>query len=342
MNLKNRCLASALAAFLVAPALSAQTAHELPRADAEILPGAVQLHSAKEYRKAARYPSHNQLVAVGAVDPVHDKGIAHKMFLRAEQDGPEVAVWTAKPAYRANEGIPFFAEAKGQKLVSVSGDIVNQNGEQVGYLSFLEGASGLEKAPAAWSANAVLNKSLPTPELAEAYLVKLQAVLEDGTTLYGSTGFLVSNPWAELTGEYRDQIVDGNLVVSAQVEVTREGRFHLAGSLAAGNEPFATSQTAVVLEPGLHWIDLDFYGLMFHDRQAKGALRLAVLQLRTTGGMPNALNDLVENVHVIKPLKSQALTRQAVYDRDLMDLADQLEGEAMEARDKAGLAAVSQ
>lgn len=342
MNIKTRGLVSALAALMVAPTLYAQEAVDLPALDAEIIPGTVQMHAAKEYRKGARYPEFNRLVAAAGVDPVRDKGQAHPLFLRSE-DGVELELWTSKLSYRAGDTISFFARPKGAALVSVSGDIVNQAGEQVGYLRFFEGASGLEKGSDVWSANAVMKKSLPTPELAEAYLVKLDVVFADGTVLNGSSGFLVSNPWADLTGEYRDAVVDGNLVISAQVEVHRTGRFHLAGSLASvDGSPFATSQTAVVLEPGLHWIDLPYVGVLFHDRDVRGPVSVAALQLRTTGGMPNAMNDLVENVHMTKPLKALALSDRPYGDAALGATADRLEAEAVTARDKAGLAAVSQ
>ena len=81
---------------------------------------------------------------------------------------------------------------------------------------------------------------------------------------------------------------DGNLVIAAEVEVTERGRFHLAGTLySMAGEPIGYAQAAAELEPGRQWIELSYYGLMFHDRQAAGPYRLGTLALATTGRMPS-------------------------------------------------------
>ena len=83
-------------------------------------------------------------------------------------------------------------------------------------------------------------------------------------------------------------------MILAEVDVARPGRFHLAGTLhTLKGEPVGTAQSASELEPGRHWIELSFYGLMFHDRKVAGPFRLGTLAFSTTGGMPNALNDLI-------------------------------------------------
>ncbi len=69
-------------------------------------------------------------------------------------------------------------------------------------------------------------------------------------------------------------MVDGDLVVSARVEVARAGRFHLEGTVhTMGDEPVGWAQTAAELAPDSHWLDLPFYGLMFHDRRVSGIMQ---------------------------------------------------------------------
>ena len=54
-----------------------------------------------------------------------------------------------------------------------------------------------------------------TPEMAEAYLVQVHATLDDGDFRAVAGGFLYTAPWARLTGNFRDRMEDGDLVVSA-------------------------------------------------------------------------------------------------------------------------------
>lgn len=174
------------------------------------------------------------------------------------------------------------------------------------------------------------------PELAESFLVKIEAVGEQSSARIAG-GFLYSNPWAHLTGRFRDRVEDGNLIVSAEVEVTRAGRFHLAGTLyTGGNETLGWAQAAVELPVGTHWLDLSYYGRMFHDRGAAGAYHLGTLSLATTSGMPNALNHLAEGVHTTQTYRLEAFTTEAFSDSGLLDAAQRLETEAALSRLKAG------
>ena len=96
--------------------------------------------------------------------------------------------------------------------------------------------------------------------------------------------------------------------------------------------PVGWAQAAVELEPGVHWVDLSFYGLMFHDRAVSGPLRLGAVALTTTGAMPNGLSDPLIDAYVTRPVKLQQMTAQPFGRRDLLRAADQLEGRAPRRR----------
>jgi hypothetical protein len=90
-------------------------------------------------------------------------------------------------------------------------------------------------------------------------------------------------------------------------------------------EPIGTAQAAAVLEPGEHWMALDFYGLMFHDRGIQGPFQLGSVTLTATGGMPNALGPVLENVHLTRPHKAAAFTAEPYGNPDLLEAAARLE-----------------
>jgi hypothetical protein len=164
-------------------------------------------------------------------------------------------------------------------------------------------------------------------------MVRATARLLDGDLRQSAGGFLYSNPSARLTGRYRDAVRNGNLVVSAEVEVKESGRFHLSGTLySLTGEPIGTAQAASHLEPGRQWIRLSFYGLMFHDRKVTGPYRLGTVALSTSSRMPNALNDLVENAHVTRAYRLGAMTAVPFAEPKLMESADRLEAEAVRSQ----------
>src|SRR6185436_19265691 len=126
-----------------------------------------------------------------------------------------------------------------------------------------------------------------------AQLVEVHAETKSGEERVATTGFLYSIPLAHLTGRYRDEIVEGNLVVSAEVQVDAPGRFHLEATLAdSDGTSFGWAQNAQVLDAGMAWIPLTYWGLMFREHHVDGPYVLASAALSTTGEMPNQKNDV--------------------------------------------------
>jgi hypothetical protein len=328
-NHVTRFLFPALVAALFLPSLA--SAQESALAE----PGSLALHAAKEYRKAARYPAHSKVLAVGAEDPIRAKMSPQEITSRG-QDGEvtSLSLRSAKLGYEAGAPIEFFVRPAGDEVLVVTGEVVSDAGEPVGTLQFFDDGVGADvgAGDGVFSARMLIDKRF-RPELATNHRVMVQATFAGGETRHVTGGYLLSNPWARLTGRYRDRIEDGNVVVSAQVQVTEKGRFHLAGTLhSVDGEAIGTAQAAQELEVGRHWIDLSFYGLMFHDRQARGPYGLGSLVLRTTGQMPNAISDLVENAHRTRSVPLKRLNARPAGDPELLQAAEGLEAEATRSR----------
>lgn len=186
-----------------------------------------------------------------------------------------------------------------------------------------------------WSAAFTLPEDR-VPALAESFGVRVTAETAAGESLGTTGGFLVSRPHAALTGRFLDRVVDGDLVVAAEVEVREAGRFHLAGTLAAASgAPVAWAQTAAELAPGRHWLDLAFYGLALRERGVSGPYRLASAALSTTTSMPNALNDLVEDAHRTRAYPLARFHARPFGDPGLERAAERLEADAARARRQA-------
>jgi hypothetical protein len=299
-------------------------------------PGRFARQTAADYRQLARYPESSRVLQPGAKDPIRDKRTPTKQTARGPQGTPTLSVWASKLSVEVGKTVDLFAEPslQGKPALSleVTGEVASQKGIVAQVVYHDDGRVPDAKAgDGIWSARFAMPAGLEpdgAENLAESYMVRVKARMLDGDLREAAGGFLYSNPAAHLTGRYRESVVDGNLVIAAQVDVKESGRFHLAGTLATlQGEPVGTAQAAAHLEPGRHWINLSFYGLMFHDRQVTGPFRLASLALATTSGMPNALNDLVENAYITKPQRLEQMTATPYNDPKLLDAARRLEAQ---------------
>lgn len=332
-----------LAVTLLGTAFPALAQQGIPlHSAATVDPGSLALHAAESYHKAARYPNDSQVLSYDAVDPNVVEMTSTPITVGQDQDGPLLAVWTSQTSFVVGSPIEIFAKAAGDKAggVVLSGEIVGPADEAVAKLGFFDDGATADKVAAdgVFSASVRLADKISTPELAESYRVRVLATFADGSVREAVTGFILSNPWSTLTGRAKDRLEDGSLVISVEVDVERTGRFHLAGTLGQRRGGLiGTAQTAEVLEPGKHWVDLRFYGLMFHDRKARGPFVLESLQMRTTGAMPNAFNELAENVHIVRPLHLKSLAVGPYGNPELLDAAQRLTDEAAAARAERAL-----
>ncbi|HEX3129027.1 MAG TPA: hypothetical protein VH394_16965 [Thermoanaerobaculia bacterium] len=290
--------------------------------------------TAKDYRIRARFPESSHALAPGEKDPVKEKRTAtHQSARGPEGKGAALAIWAGSVSYEVGRPVTLFATVEGSignGALEVSADVVGEAGDLVAHVDYNDqGRGGDHKAgDGVWTARFRMPAGVE-PEVAASYMVKVRSRLSDGDVRETVGGFLYSNPGAHLTGRYRDALRDGSLVVSAEVDVARAGRFHLAGTLySQKGEPVGTAQAAAELEPGRQWIDLTFYGLMFHDRQVAGPFRLGTVALTTAGSMPNALNDLVENAYVTRAWRLDQMTAKPFANVILLDAAARLEAAA--------------
>lgn len=296
--------------------------------------GWIVRETAKDYRLRARFPESSRALAPGEKDPVKEKRTATRQSARGpEGKGAALSVWAGSVSYEVGRPVTLFATIEGgigDGPLEVSADVVGEAGDLVAHVVYGDqGRGGDRKAgDGVWTARFRMPAGVE-PEVAASYMVKVRSRLADGDVRETVGGFLYSNPGAHLTGRYRDELRAGSLVVSAEVDVARAGRFHLAGTLySTKGEPVGTAQAAAELEPGRQWIDLSFYGLMFHDRQVAGPFRLGTLALTTAGSMPNALNDLVENAYVTRAWRLDQMTAKPFANPTLLDAAARLEAGA--------------
>lgn len=313
-------------------------------------------HAAQNYRAQARYPAWSQPVAKGQADPVRAKREVTRQTLPRET-GDGLTVWPGAMRYERGDVAYIHAqltsaEAEGSDADSLvitrpadrlakwkmSATVAGHLSGHIADIVFRDdGKAGDQKArDGIYTGQFTLPDTYePLIGYAENLAIVVTAESDRGDSLKGITGVLYSHPAGHLTGRYDHQLVDGNLVIRAEVNVEAEGRFHLSGTVEdAKGEPLVSSQNAMTLKPGVTWMDLTFYGLALKERSVKGALKLGSITLSSANGLPNALGPVMTDVYRTNTMKAADFHARPFARSDLMEQARRLDAVSA-ARTKA-------
>jgi hypothetical protein len=223
---------------------------------------------------------------------------------------------------------PLPTSAKGPW--TINGELVDSNGQALGALTYSDDGEGVD----AHAGDGIYTASFTLPAAQQPDLgtakniaVKVTASNAKQEQRVALGGFLFSRPGAQLSGEYQDRVSEGSLVIAAKLEVNVAGRYHIAGVLASTlGESIALAQSAAYFEPGVHWLELKFYGLVLREAGVAGPYSLNSVTLTTAGSMPNALGPVLNAVHVSQPYVTSMFTNKPFNRPDLLDAAVRLEG----------------
>ncbi len=338
---KNTFMGCAMAAVLLPLSAQAQ-----PKA------GSLAESAAQDYLQQARHPHWSQPVRPGDADPLADLRTPTRQRAAGPKGaGPMLTVWGSTIAAQAGDTVELFAElsegtpdstdplvALGlQKsktaATGISAELLSETLGSVGQVVYRDDGQGADRkaGDGVYSASVTLPASQqPALGTADLITVKVTAALANGEKRVALGGYQYSTPAARLTGNYREALKDGSLVLSAEVEVLAEGRFHLTGTLGdLAGVPIVSAQQAQVLSPGTHWMDLSYYGLAFHDRAASGPFKLATASLATVTQMPNAMGPVLLNSFTTKAYELASFTSKPFNDPLLIDAARRLQLDAV-------------
>lgn len=329
------------AAVALAGSALAQTAPVRPQAGPDMV-----AHAAADYRARSRLPDWITPLAPGDADPVMAKRIPTRQRL-ANADGLALSVWCSDIRYEAGDTVTVHAQLDTEALsdddmperpgrrerlkgdFSMKAVVAGRIGGTIAEIVLRDDGLGRDdrRGDGIYSASFTLDPAYrPDMGYAETYSVIVSAEDRSGETVRAVGGFLYSRPAARLTGAFRDRLVDGDLVIEAEVDVAEEGRFHLMGTLAsARGEALVSAQSASVLAPGRHWMALDFYGLALSERKASGPLRLESVTLTTANGMPNALGPVIEKAYRTAAYRPSDFHSRPFEDARMIDSAERLE-----------------
>lgn len=289
--------------------------------------------ASEEYRRLSQYPPWSRPFNEEGEDPIlRDRTVSPILGAGPNGEDPTLVVFPERTSFETPNPVLLYAylSVDGTRVAagSITGTIMSEDLQPLAELTYADDGSGGDPIAGDYLYTARFEPGPSfAPELSESFLVRVVAETSDGEQRMAATSFLYSNPHARLTGNYRDSIVDGNLVIDAEVEVLRAGRFHLEATLYSqdGRHGIGEAHTAGELGTGRQWMRLTFFGRVISQSQLDGPYLLRFVALSTTTTMPNAKNDLVENAHVTAPFRYAQFSNAPFNDPDLLDAADRLE-----------------
>jgi hypothetical protein len=322
----------------VSPAATA-AATPAPRGteSADVLNGpqvvALGQRAAQEYRRLAQYPPWSRPFTDEGEDPILRDRLVSPITATGEDGAePTLVVFPQQTSFEAPEPVLLYAylSVNGSRVAAnaISGTLLTEDLQPLAQLAYNDDGSDGDPIAGDQIYTARFDPGPDfAPDLSESFLVRVSAETTEGQPRTAATSFLYSNPHARLTGNYRDAIVNGSLVIDAEVEVFRPGRFHLEGTLYSqdGRRGIGEAHTASELPAGRQWMRLTFFGRIIAQGGIDGPYLLRFLALSTTTAMPNAKNRLVENAHVTGAYRSAQFSDAPFDDPDLRDAADRLE-----------------
>lgn len=303
-----------------------------PQLLAEIDPDALGRGAAASYRERSQYPPWSHPLQDDEDPILRDRQVSPITAGGPNGEAPLLTVLPDRVSFESPEPAILYAYlSEGDRRVpaqEISGILMSEEMQPLGTVEFRDDGGGADAVPDdhLYAAFVEIGEDL-RPALSETFLVRVIAVTEEGLERVAATGFLYSNPAARLTGRFRDALVDGNLVIEAEIEALAEGRFHLEGTLydGAGARPLVWAQDAVELGAGRHWMRLIFFGRALAQSGVDGPYLLRFAALSTTSQMPNAKNSLVEDGHRTAAYLASSFADAPFDDRDLLDAAERIE-----------------
>lgn len=269
------------------------------------------LHQAvlQDHDAYKRYPSSNISIEEGSKDPISLRYEIDERTTENEDRTAVLTVWTDKKFYQRGDQVQLFA-----KLLDMHGTPINTRfSAQLIY----DEQKGLQVLDLEYQNNGIHQISFTTAQYSENAMpagnYKL-LVVNSADKVADAAVFTLTDPVAAFTGQYRDTVnQQGNLIVEAEVEVTQKEKLYFQASLYTElNEAIGVTQNTYTLEPGKHWVPLEFYGLMLHDSREDGPYLLKNISLaRVT--MPLQRGPLLKPGYLTQPYERNQFSDRA-YD----------------------------
>ena len=287
---------------------------------------------AEKLRLKARFPPTSRRIEDNANPLLETRTVKERLSPPGQGREPTLVLFSSSVSYEAPSPIILFAKFLREYPNDMSlrtdgeiaGDLRNADGVIVAEVELLDDGVGRDIE----AGDGVFTTQLtPDPrDLARwdgLIRVQVYGVAGNGERRSARTRFYYGTPAAKLTGNYRDELVDGHLEVMAEVDAKQLGEYRLEATLSDSRGLLlAWAEKTAVLEPGLTWMPLTFWGLALREAGEPGPYRLSSVALSNVTLKPPQLNDAISTQYETAAYKPDDFSGQPFNDPKLLQKAD--------------------
>lgn len=262
---------------------------------------------AKRLEALARYPRWSQpLNLLG--DALAEQAAIHIQSSDESAGQPVLTVHTDHRTFQAPEPVrvhAHLATPHGPVLAQLSASVLDGTGQPVAELHFSRVGPG-------YAATFVPPASAA---ISSGYSIKVAALGPNEERREALLEIVYNQSFAHLTGNFRDRLDHGDLLIEAEVSVQRAGDFGLSGSLyGAGDQQIAWAEASARLAAGSSWIALKFAGLILREQHIDGPYTLRHVALTAQTAAAAASMRPLRDAHTTQPYVADAFEGEAQQD----------------------------
>ena len=227
--------------------------------------------------EANRYPPSTRSFAEPEDDPVARMYQQDVRSMTSENGKLSLTVWSDKNSFQSGDEIVIYAIVR-DEIQSVAGNEINMPSTLRGNLSFNDSYQLTELTFSDDNSDLIYEAHISGTEHLDSGLYKVTVYSE--YEIQESVVFALNDNFGEFTGQFRDSVVDGNLIIEIEVDVKTEGFYQIQASLYSSSElPIGNVEVAKQLASGKQWVPVNFYGKMIRDQGVDGPYLLKNLSL---------------------------------------------------------------
>jgi hypothetical protein len=302
------------------------------------------LETAADLRRKARFPPSSRRIEDNLDPIVQTRAVQEHVSPRGQGRAPALVVFSSSHSYEAPSPIILFArfirEHPGDWSLrtdaEIAGELRNAAGTVIAEVDLRDDGQGrdIEARDGVFTAQLAPDEE-DLDQWNGLIRAKIYGATADGDRRTAKTRFYYGVPSAKLTGTYRDQLVDGNLQIMAEIEVVEAADYRLEATLSGSQGLLAWAENTVRLEPGIAWMPLSFWGLALREANEPGPYRLSSIALANVSDKPPQLNDAISTTYETAPYKPQDFSDERYNDPQLLQKADRYEARAR--RERSGI-----
>jgi len=231
----------------------------------------------KDHDEQNRYQSFNQKIPTIEQDPTERRYELDVRTVESENGEAALTLWTDKKYYLHGDQVVIYVSLEDARGVPIrtefAGQLLYNETENMQQFTFTD-----SNQDGIYEYQLTLGQSNGPSMSAGVYKV---LVANQASDIVDAVTFILSQPDLALTGDFKDLIdTEKNLIIETQIEVAAEHRYYFQASLySSTNDPIGVTQYSGELSPGLHWIPLEFDGLMIRDADEPGPYLLKSISM---------------------------------------------------------------